>query len=191
MRILLQRLSSVGVREVENFVTRFCFGNSDETRWVTVSLCSLLSSLMYKIFQRHGITHNTQVKSNSYVQLFLEVYCYQRIATHIYTRNIACSNKIFTFFKLLEFDQFQKKNFVAYLVSSTFKGQHQCNSIEFWTFFWVEGKVVRKNAFRMYLAMHLSLQGNFVIDKYLKMAALEPFFCSVFFLRHALELPQI
>ena len=43
----------------------------------------------------------------------------------------------------------------------------------------------------MYLAMYLSIQGNFVIDKYLKMAALEPFFCSVIFFRHALELPQI
>ena len=42
----------------------------------------------------------------------------------------------------------------------------------------------------MYLAMYLSFQGNFVINKYLKMAALEPFSCSVF-LRHALELPQI
>ena len=62
-----------------------------------------------------------------------------------------------------------------------FKGQHQCKSIDFWTFFRVEGKVVRKNALRMYLAMHLSFQGNFVTDKYLKMAALEPFSCSVFF----------
>ena len=33
----------------------------------------------------------------------------------------------------------------------------------------------------MYLAMYLSFQGNFVIDKYLKMAALEPFSCSVVF----------
>ena len=53
-------------------------------------------------------------------------------------------------------------------------------------FFWVEGKVVRKNALRMYLAMYLSFQGNFGIDKYLKMAALEHVF-----LRHALELSQI
>ena len=29
--------------------------------------------------------------------------------------------------------------------------------------------------------MYLSFQVNFVIDKYLKMAALEPFSCSVFF----------
>ena len=33
----------------------------------------------------------------------------------------------------------------------------------------------------MYLAMYLSTQENFVIEKYLKMAALEPFSCSVFF----------
>ena len=33
----------------------------------------------------------------------------------------------------------------------------------------------------MYLAMYLSFQRNFVIDKYLKMAALEPFSFSVFF----------
>ena len=33
----------------------------------------------------------------------------------------------------------------------------------------------------MYLAIYLSFQGNFVIDKYLKMATLEPFSCSVFF----------
>ena len=58
------------------------------------------------------------------------------------------------------------------------KGQHQCNSIDSWTFFWVE---VRKYALKMYLAMYLSFQGNFVIDKYLKMAALEPFSCSVVF----------
>ena len=68
-----------------------------------------------------GITHNRQVKSNSSVQLFLEVYCYQRMASHIYRRNIACSNKIFAFPKVLEFDQSDKKNFVAYLVPSTFK----------------------------------------------------------------------
>ena len=43
----------------------------------------------------------------------------------------------------------------------------------------------------MYLAMYLSFQGNFVIDKYLKMAALEPFSYSVFFFRHSLELPRI
>ena len=68
-----------------------------------------------------GMTHNRQVKSNSSVQLFLEVYCYQKIASHIYRRNIACSHKIFTFLKLLEFDQFYNKNFVAYLLLSTFK----------------------------------------------------------------------
>ena len=34
-------------------------------------------------------TVDKQVKSNSSVQLFLEVYYYQRIAIHVYTRNIA------------------------------------------------------------------------------------------------------
>ena len=71
------------------------------------------------------------------------------------------------------------------------RGNTNVTAYIFGHFFWVEGKVVRKNAFTMYLAMYLSFQGNFVIDKYLKMAALEPFSCSVFFLRHALELPQI
>ena len=65
---------------------------------------------------------------------------------------------------------------------SIFKGQQRCNSIDFCTFFfWVKGKVVRKNASRMYLATYLSFQRNFVIDEYHKMAALEPFSCSVFF----------
>ena len=33
----------------------------------------------------------------------------------------------------------------------------------------------------MYFAMYLRFQGHFVIDKYLKMAQLKPFFCSVYF----------
>ena len=45
----------------------------------------------------------------------------------------------------------------------------------FGNFFWVERKIVGKNALSMYLAMYLSFQGNVVIDKYFKMAALEPF----------------
>ena len=44
-----------------------------------------------------------QVKSNSPVQLFLEVYYYERIASHVYTLNIAYGNKIFTFLELNEF----------------------------------------------------------------------------------------
>ena len=48
-----------------------------------------------------------QLKSNSPVKLFLEVYYYQRF---IITRNIAYGNKIITFRKLNEFDQFYKKN---------------------------------------------------------------------------------
>ena len=55
-------------------------------------------------------TIDKQVKSNSSVQLLLEVYSYQRIASHVHTRNIAYGNKIFTFLKLNEFDQFKKKN---------------------------------------------------------------------------------
>ena len=62
-----------------------------------------------------------QIKSNSSVQLFLEVYYYQGIASHVYTRNIAYRNKIFTFLKLNEFDQFYKKKLVAYLVPLTFE----------------------------------------------------------------------
>ena len=90
------------------------------------------------------------------------------------------------FYEHLFIGQFYFYEFVNYFSSlllckinilDIFKGQHQCNSIDFWSFFWVEGKVVRKNALRIYL----SFQGNFVIDKYLKMAALELFSCSVFF----------
>ena len=55
-------------------------------------------------------TVDKQVKSNSSIQLFLEVYYYQRIANHVYTRNIAYGDKIFTFLKINEFGQFYKKN---------------------------------------------------------------------------------
>ena len=65
-------------------------------------------------------TVDKQVKSNSSVQLFLEVYYYQRIASYVYTRNIAYENKIIASLKLNEFDQFKKK-LVAYLVPWTFK----------------------------------------------------------------------
>ena len=54
-------------------------------------------------------TVDKQVKSNSSVQLFLEDYYYQRIASHVYTRNIVYGNKIFTFLKLNEIDKFYKK----------------------------------------------------------------------------------
>ena len=51
-------------------------------------------------------TVDKQLKSNSSVQLFLEVYSYQRIANHVDTRNIEYAIKIFTFLKLHEFDLF-------------------------------------------------------------------------------------
>ena len=54
-------------------------------------------------------TVDKQVKSNSSVQLFLEVYYYQRISRHVYKRNIAYGNKIFTYLKLNKFDEFYKK----------------------------------------------------------------------------------
>ena len=66
-------------------------------------------------------TIDKQVKSNSSVQLFFEVYYYQRIASHVYTRNIEYGNKIFRFLKLNEFDQFYKKKLVAYIVPWTFE----------------------------------------------------------------------
>ena len=65
---------------------------------------------MYVTISKRLKTVDKQVKSNSSVQLFLEVYYYQRIASHVYARNIALGNKIFTFFKINEFDQFYKKN---------------------------------------------------------------------------------
>ena len=58
-------------------------------------------------------TIDKQEKSNSSVQLFLEVYYYQRF---IITRNVTNENKIITFLKLNEFDQFYRKKLVAYLV---------------------------------------------------------------------------
>ena len=54
------------------------------------------------------------MECNSSVQLFLEVYYYQRIESHVYTRNIAYGNEIFTFLKINDFDQFYKKKLVAF-----------------------------------------------------------------------------
>ena len=59
-----------------------------------------------KTAQQFTITIDKQVKSNSSVKLFLEVYYYKRIASHVSTRNIAYGNQIFTIFKINEFDQF-------------------------------------------------------------------------------------
>ena len=68
---------------------------------------------MYVTISKRFKTVDKQEKSNSSVQLFLEVYYYQRF---IITRNITYENKIITFLKLNEFDQFYKKKLVAYLV---------------------------------------------------------------------------
>ena len=61
---------------------------------------------MYITISKRFKTVDKQVKSNLFVQLFLEVYYYQKIASHVYTWNIAYGNKIFKFLKLNEFDQF-------------------------------------------------------------------------------------
>ena len=58
---------------------------------------------MYVTISKRFKTVDKQEKSNSSVQLFLEVYSYQRF---IITRNITYENKIITFLKLNEFDQF-------------------------------------------------------------------------------------
>ena len=65
---------------------------------------------MYVTISKRFETVDKQVKSNWSVQLFLEVYYYQRTASHGYTRNIAYASKSFTFLKINEFDQFYKKN---------------------------------------------------------------------------------
>ena len=56
---------------------------------------------MYVTISKRLETVDKQVKSNSSVQLFLEVYHYQRF---IITRNIAYEKQIITFLKLNEFD---------------------------------------------------------------------------------------
>ena len=66
---------------------------------------------MYVTISKRFKTVDKQEKSNSSVQLFLEVYYHQRF---IITRNIIYENKIITFLKLNEFDQFYKKKLVAY-----------------------------------------------------------------------------
>ena len=60
-------------------------------------------------------TVDKQGKSISSVELFLEVYYYQRL---IITRNITYENKIITFLKLNEFDQFYKKETSSILIGS-------------------------------------------------------------------------
>ena len=69
---------------------------------------------MYATISKRFKTVDKQEKSNSSVQLFLEVYYYQRF---IITQNIKYENKIITFLKLNDLDQFykKKKKLVAYL----------------------------------------------------------------------------
>ena len=73
---------------------------------------------MYVTISKQFKTVDKQEKSNSSVQLFFEVYYCQRF---IITRNITYENKIITFLKLNEFDQFYKTKLVAYLVPETFQ----------------------------------------------------------------------
>ena len=68
---------------------------------------------MYVKISKRFKTVDKEEKSNSFVQLFLEVYYLQRF---IITRNITYENKIITVLKLNEFHQFYKKKLVAYLV---------------------------------------------------------------------------
>ena len=72
---------------------------------------------MYVTISKQFKTVDKQQKSNSSVQLFLEVYYYQRFIT---TRNITYENKIITFLKLNKFDQFYKKKTSSILSSIDF-----------------------------------------------------------------------
>ena len=60
---------------------------------------------MYVTNFKRFTTVDKQEISNSSVQLFLEVYYYQRF---MITQNITYENKIITFLKLNELDQFYK-----------------------------------------------------------------------------------
>ena len=66
---------------------------------------------MYMTILKRFKTIDKQKKSNWSVQLFLEVYYYQRF---IITRNITNENKIITFLKVNEFDQFYRKKLVVF-----------------------------------------------------------------------------
>ena len=61
---------------------------------------------MYVTISKRFKTFDKQEKSNSSVQLFHKVYYHQRF---IITRNITFKNKIITFLKPNEFDQFYNK----------------------------------------------------------------------------------
>ena len=73
---------------------------------------------MYVKISKRFKTVDKQEKSNSSVQLLLEVYYYQRF---IITRNITYENKIITFLKLNEFHQFYKKKTSSILCSIDFR----------------------------------------------------------------------
>ena len=72
---------------------------------------------MYVTFSKRFKTVDKQEKSNSSVQLFLEIYYNQRF---IITRNITYANKIIIFLKLNEFDQFYNKKTSSILSSIDF-----------------------------------------------------------------------
>ena len=70
---------------------------------------------MYVTISKRLKTVDNQQKSNSSVQLFLEVYYHQR---PIITRNITYENKIITFLKLNEFDKIYKKKTSSILLKN-------------------------------------------------------------------------
>ena len=70
---------------------------------------------MYVTISKRFKTVDKQEKSNSSVQLFIEVYYYQRF---IIIRNITYENKIITFLKLNEFDQFYNKKTSSILLKN-------------------------------------------------------------------------
>ena len=70
---------------------------------------------MYVTISKRLKSVDKQEKFNSSVQLFLGVYYYQRF---IITRNITYENKIITFLKLNEFDQFYKKKTSSLLLKN-------------------------------------------------------------------------
>ena len=72
---------------------------------------------MYVKISKRFKTVDKEEKSNSFVQLFLEVYYLQRF---IITRNITYENKIITVLKLNEFHQFYKKKTSGILSSIDF-----------------------------------------------------------------------
>ena len=72
---------------------------------------------MYALISKRFKTVDKQEKSNSSVQLFHKDYYYQKFMN---TRNFTYENKIITFLKLNEFDQFYKKKTSSILSSIDF-----------------------------------------------------------------------